>query len=88
MEVIEHVADPGEFLRDCAQLLEAGGLMIVATLNRTLKAFALAKVGGVRPALAAAGTTTGPVPQAGELRDFLAQEPLPWTVRSASYSIR
>ncbi|WP_374575862.1 bifunctional 2-polyprenyl-6-hydroxyphenol methylase/3-demethylubiquinol 3-O-methyltransferase UbiG [Phenylobacterium sp.] len=45
MEVIEHVADPGEFLRTCARLLAPGGLMIVATLNRTLKALALAKVG-------------------------------------------
>lgn len=45
MEVIEHVADPGDYLRSCAQLLKPGGLMIVATLNRTLKAFALAKVG-------------------------------------------
>lgn len=45
MEVIEHVADPGPYLRDCASLLKPGGLMIVATLNRTLKAFALAKVG-------------------------------------------
>src|SRR5215471_10587172 len=45
MEVIEHVADPGEFLRTCAALLAPGGLMIVATLNRTAKAFALAKVG-------------------------------------------
>ncbi len=45
MEVIEHVADPGEFLRSCSRLLAPGGLMIVASLNRTLKAFALAKVG-------------------------------------------
>lgn len=45
MEVIEHVADPGEYLRSCARLLKPGGLMIVATLNRTLKAMALAKVG-------------------------------------------
>ena len=45
MEVIEHVADPGEYLRSCARLIAPGGLMIVATLNRTLKALALAKVG-------------------------------------------
>lgn len=45
MEVIEHVADPGEFLRTTARLLAPGGLMIVATLNRTLKALALAKFG-------------------------------------------
>ena len=45
MEVIEHVADPGAYLRDCARLVAPGGLMIVATLNRTLRALALAKVG-------------------------------------------
>jgi 2-polyprenyl-6-hydroxyphenyl methylase/3-demethylubiquinone-9 3-methyltransferase len=45
MEVIEHVADPGEFLRSTGRLLAPGGLMIVATLNRTLKALALAKFG-------------------------------------------
>ena len=27
MEVIEHVADPGEYLRSCAQLLKPGGVM-------------------------------------------------------------
>jgi 2-polyprenyl-6-hydroxyphenyl methylase / 3-demethylubiquinone-9 3-methyltransferase len=45
MEVVEHVAEPGQYLRDCARLLAPGGLMVVATLNRTLKALALAKVG-------------------------------------------
>jgi len=45
MEVIEHVADPKAYLIDCARLLKPGGLMIVATLNRTLKALAFAKVG-------------------------------------------
>ncbi|MFZ5720746.1 MAG: bifunctional 2-polyprenyl-6-hydroxyphenol methylase/3-demethylubiquinol 3-O-methyltransferase UbiG [Pseudomonadota bacterium] len=45
MEVIEHVADPAAYLQDCARLLKPGGLMIVATLNRTLKALVLAKIG-------------------------------------------
>lgn len=45
MEVIEHVADPGRFLRDTVKLLKPGGLMVVATLNRTVKALGLAVVG-------------------------------------------
>lgn len=45
MEVVEHVADPRAFLQDTAALLAPGGVMIIATLNRTLKALALAKVG-------------------------------------------
>jgi 2-polyprenyl-6-hydroxyphenyl methylase/3-demethylubiquinone-9 3-methyltransferase len=45
MEVVEHVANPAAFLRDCVRLLAPGGLMIVATLNRTSKAMALAVVG-------------------------------------------
>lgn len=43
MEVIEHVADPGEFVRACSKLLKPGGIMIVATLNRTLKGLLLGK---------------------------------------------
>jgi 2-polyprenyl-6-hydroxyphenyl methylase/3-demethylubiquinone-9 3-methyltransferase len=45
MEVIEHVADPAEFLRGCTRLIAPRGLMIVATLNRTAKAMALAVIG-------------------------------------------
>jgi 2-polyprenyl-6-hydroxyphenyl methylase/3-demethylubiquinone-9 3-methyltransferase len=45
MEVVEHVADVNLFMGTCAQMLKPGGLMIVATLNRTPKAFALAIVG-------------------------------------------
>ncbi len=44
MEVIEHAADPGVFLRDTARLLAPGGLMIVGTLNRTVKSLALGKL--------------------------------------------
>ncbi len=45
MEVIEHVADVDAFLTASASLVKPGGVMILSTLNRTLKAFALAKVG-------------------------------------------
>lgn len=44
LEVIEHVADPGAFVRTCARLVKPGGLLIVATLNRTLKSLALGKI--------------------------------------------
>jgi len=45
MEVVEHVADVPLFVRSCATMVKPGGLMIAATLNRTLKSFALAIVG-------------------------------------------
>jgi 2-polyprenyl-6-hydroxyphenyl methylase/3-demethylubiquinone-9 3-methyltransferase len=45
MEVVEHVADLSLFVRRCAEMVKPGGLMITATLNRTLKSFALAIVG-------------------------------------------
>ena len=45
MEVVEHVADVGLFIEACAALVRPGGLMVVATINRTLKAYALAIVG-------------------------------------------
>jgi 2-polyprenyl-6-hydroxyphenyl methylase/3-demethylubiquinone-9 3-methyltransferase len=45
MEVVEHVADLKLFVKRCAEMVQPGGLMIVATINRTLKSFALAIVG-------------------------------------------
>jgi 2-polyprenyl-6-hydroxyphenyl methylase/3-demethylubiquinone-9 3-methyltransferase len=45
MEVVEHVADIDSFIGTCAALLKPGGLLFVATINRTMKAFALAIVG-------------------------------------------
>ena len=45
LEVVEHVADPAQFLKDSANLLKPGGLMIVASLNRTAKALATAVIG-------------------------------------------
>jgi 2-polyprenyl-6-hydroxyphenyl methylase/3-demethylubiquinone-9 3-methyltransferase len=45
MEVIEHVADIRAHVRSCARLLKPGGLIFVATLNKTLKSLALAKIG-------------------------------------------
>jgi len=45
MEVIEHVADMNLFLTSCASMLKPGGIMFVATINRTAKSYALAIVG-------------------------------------------
>lgn len=45
MEVVEHVADVPGFIASCGEMVRPGGLMIVATLNRTFKSFALAIVG-------------------------------------------
>ncbi len=45
MEVIEHVANPPEFMGDCGAMVRPGGLMMCSTINRTLKAFAFAIVG-------------------------------------------
>lgn len=45
MEVVEHVADVDFFLSTCARMVRPGGLMFVATINRTMKAMALAILG-------------------------------------------
>ncbi|WP_306258858.1 bifunctional 2-polyprenyl-6-hydroxyphenol methylase/3-demethylubiquinol 3-O-methyltransferase UbiG [Pararhizobium sp. IMCC21322] len=45
MEVVEHVADVPLFLSECSKMLRPGGLMFVATINRTMKAWGLAIIG-------------------------------------------
>ena len=45
MEVVEHVPDLDAFLDASCHLVKPGGIMVAATLNRTLKALALAKFG-------------------------------------------
>jgi 2-polyprenyl-6-hydroxyphenyl methylase/3-demethylubiquinone-9 3-methyltransferase len=46
LEVVEHVPDVGAFLKTCAALVRPGGLMLLSTLNRTIKAYLLAIIGG------------------------------------------
>jgi 2-polyprenyl-6-hydroxyphenyl methylase / 3-demethylubiquinone-9 3-methyltransferase len=41
MEVVEHVADVRGFLSTCAALVRPNGALVLATLNRTLRSFAL-----------------------------------------------
>lgn len=45
LEVVEHVPDPAAFLTTCAALVRPGGVLVLSTLNRTLKSYALAIVG-------------------------------------------
>ncbi|MEM1289000.1 MAG: bifunctional 2-polyprenyl-6-hydroxyphenol methylase/3-demethylubiquinol 3-O-methyltransferase UbiG [Pseudomonadota bacterium] len=48
MEVVEHVADVDGFVSDCADMVRAGGLMFVASINRTAKAFFMAIIAAER----------------------------------------
>jgi 2-polyprenyl-6-hydroxyphenyl methylase / 3-demethylubiquinone-9 3-methyltransferase len=78
MEVIEHVAEPAAYLQDCARLLKPGGLMIVATLNRTLKALALAKIGAeyILRWLPVGAHDWNKFLKPDEIRDFLSDQPV------------
>jgi len=46
LEVVEHVPDPAAFLETLARLVRPGGLMLLSTINRTIKAYLLAIIGG------------------------------------------
>ena len=45
MEIVEHVEDVNFFLESCSSLLKKGGIMFVATINKTLKSYLFAIVG-------------------------------------------
>lgn len=45
MEVVEHVADPLDYLTACQRLLKTGGLHLCSTINRNAKSFAVAIIG-------------------------------------------
>jgi 2-polyprenyl-6-hydroxyphenyl methylase/3-demethylubiquinone-9 3-methyltransferase len=44
LEVLEHVPDPGAFIALCARLMPPEGLLVLSTINRTAKSYALAIV--------------------------------------------
>jgi 2-polyprenyl-6-hydroxyphenyl methylase/3-demethylubiquinone-9 3-methyltransferase len=44
MEVVEHVDDLAGFMSSCARVTKPGGMMIVATINRTLYSLVTAKI--------------------------------------------
>ena len=45
LEVVEHVPDVRAFLSIITPLVRPGGMLILSTINRTLKSYALASVG-------------------------------------------
>jgi 2-polyprenyl-6-hydroxyphenyl methylase / 3-demethylubiquinone-9 3-methyltransferase len=48
LEIVEHVAQPGQFLQDCAALVKPGGVFILSTLNRTAASYALGIIAAER----------------------------------------
>lgn len=41
LEIVEHVANPAQFIRDCASLVAPGGILALSTLNRTPASYLL-----------------------------------------------
>ncbi len=45
MELLEHVPDPQQMIKDCAQVLKPGGIIFFATINRSIKSYLTAIIG-------------------------------------------
>jgi 2-polyprenyl-6-hydroxyphenyl methylase / 3-demethylubiquinone-9 3-methyltransferase len=45
MELVEHVPDPASIVAACAALAKPGGVVVISTINRNARAYALAIVG-------------------------------------------
>jgi 2-polyprenyl-6-hydroxyphenyl methylase / 3-demethylubiquinone-9 3-methyltransferase len=45
LEVVEHASDPALFVATAARLVKPGGVLLLSTLNRTPKAYAVAILG-------------------------------------------
>lgn len=41
LEIIEHVADPAQFVKEVSSLVKPNGIVVFSTLNRTAKSYAL-----------------------------------------------
>ncbi len=80
LEIVEHTADPALFLTSCARLVKPGGLLILSTLNRTLKGLALGVV--------AAEYVLGLVPRGThDWRKFLRPSEISRPLRSAGVNV-
>jgi len=78
MEVVEHVDNVPLYMKSCADLVAPGGLLFSATINRTLRALALAKFGAeyVLRWLPRGTHDWNKFLTPDELRGFLADEPV------------
>ncbi len=45
LEIIEHVANPSDFIDSCSTMLKPGGLLFISTINRTAKSYLQAIIG-------------------------------------------
>ena len=80
MEVVEHTASPRAFVADCVRLLAPGGLLVVSTLNRTLKSLALAKI-------AAEYVLRWTAPGSHDWRRFITPEELRLMIQAAGCEV-